>query len=134
MGDGASTVFGGTKNGSFGFARMRDAAGADSISFDDMTVAPSELVGEVQTVVNGTATRTFNNAQPTLLLHGPATSISSQLLLGLFDPALFNTQRRMMTVFPSYATQGTTTGWPAVSCTCNLGSSTLPLLPSRLWA
>lgn len=54
-----STVFSGSRVGSFGSVQVRDATGSDTLSFNNMLFSPAQLEGEVPTIFNGTATRTF---------------------------------------------------------------------------
>lgn len=135
MGDGATTVFSGTRVGTFGSMQVSDAPGSDRLSFNQMTLTPSQLEGEVPTVTNGPAMRTFNNATLALGLTGPNTSISSQLLPAAFDQSLF-ANTRQLSVFLSYTQQGTGSGpWPAVSYNYNLNSvdvATVPVPPAGL--
>lgn len=115
-------VFSGERSGALGSVQVRDAAGSDTVSFNNMFFFAGDLDGEVPIVTNGTATRTFNFAQLTLSLRGPATSINSQALDGLESVIdLFGSQRQLQ-VFLSYRqSQGVTAGaWPAVSFNYNL--------------
>lgn len=137
VGAGGSSVFSGLlSGGSHGYAQVLDAAGSDRLSFNNLTLSASQLQGEVANVSNGTALRTFNNAQLTLGLSGDPTTIGNQMLAGI-DPTLFTTQRNLQ-LFLSYTTQpgGTTTGaWPAVNYNYNLQSvsvSQVPL-PAGAW-
>lgn len=125
-------VFSGSRTGSFGSAQVRDALGGDTLSFNSLVLTPAQLEGEVPTLVNGTATRTFNNAQLTLSLGASAGTFADQSLPGLFDPADFDGASRMQ-VFLSYTQQpgGTTDGpWPAVNFNYNLDAISVVPLPA----
>lgn len=128
---GASPVLTGTRTGAFGSIQVANQAGSDSLSFNNMTLTPAQLAGEVPTLFLGTATRTFNNALLTLRLAGPNTVLASQDLFGPFDPAIFSTSKQL-TVFLSYTQQGTTPPgqtWPTVSFTYNLNPIGVTVVP-----
>jgi hypothetical protein len=136
MGAGGSSVFSGSRSGSFGSAQVQNAAGSDRLSFNNMTLTASQLVGEVPTVVNSTGdgTRTFNDAQLTFGLAGTASTISDQALLGI-DPLAFTGTPRNLSVFLSYTTTGATSGFPASSFNYNFTTlSVAPVpLPAAGW-
>lgn len=128
---GAATVLSGTRTGAFGSIQVANQAGSDSLSFNNMTLSPAQLAGEVPTLFLGSATRTFNNAQLTLRLSGPNTVFGSQDLFGPFDPAVFSSSKQL-TVFLSYTQQGTTPPgqtWPTVSFTYNLNPVGVAVVP-----
>ncbi|MCU0767889.1 MAG: PEP-CTERM sorting domain-containing protein [Burkholderiaceae bacterium] len=122
----------GSRVGDFGFAQVRDATGGDLLSFNSLLFGPLNLEGEVATLVNGRATRTFNNAQLTMSLFGPATTINSQALDGLESLIDLFSQRRQLQVFLSYTQTGSGTvgSWPAVSYNYNLSRVDVSTVPT----
>jgi hypothetical protein len=128
---GASPVLTGIRTGNFGSIQVANQAGSDSLSFNNLTLSPAQLAGEVPTLFLGTATRTFNNAQLTLRLEGPNTVLADQALFGPFDPAAFST-RKQLTVFLAYTQQGTTPPgqtWPTVNFVYNLDPVGVSVVP-----
>jgi PEP-CTERM motif len=133
-GSDGSTVFSGSRSGSFGSMQVFDGAGGDRLAFNNMVLSSVELEGEVPLITNGTATRTFNNAQLTLALNAPANTFASQALFGVFDPTIFSGAKQMQ-VFLSYTQQpgGSTAGtWPAVSFNYNLSTVTAVPEPATI--
>jgi hypothetical protein len=130
MGSGGSTVFSGSRVGSFGSAQVQNAPGGDRLSFNNMVLTSSQLEGEVPTV----GTRTFNNAQLTFGLAGAPSTIDNQNLLGI-DPLAFTGAPRNLSVFLSYSAGTAPTPAPALSYNYNFSSlSVTPVpLPAAAW-
>jgi hypothetical protein len=122
-----TSVFTGSKSGSFGSAQVRDNAGnSDAFSFNNMNLNAGEVVGEP----GG-----FLSAQLTLGLSsdGPLNPWSTTSLPGLFDPSLFDGQNNLQ-VFIQRVSGAQPTG-VAVSMNYNLTSvTTSPVpLPAAAW-
>lgn len=78
----------GVRTGDFGYVQVSDqfTTGQDRLSFNNMFLSPSQIVGEFPGI---------SQVQFTLGLLGPFSALSSAALPGVFDPALFNAQANL---------------------------------------
>ncbi len=121
------TIFSGSQSGSFGYAQMRDNAGnSDALSFTNMNLNSSQVVGEPSG---------FVSAQLTLGLSsdGPLNPWDTSHLVGAFDSGLFDGQNNLQLFIQRVA--GSQPTGVAVSLNYNLTSiSASPVpLPAAVW-
>ncbi len=78
----------GSRTGDFGSMQVSDqfTTGQDRLSFNNMYVYPSEILGEFDGI---------ERLQFTLGLSGPFSALSSAALPGVFDPAIFTGQTNL---------------------------------------